>query len=167
MKIRIFYGGWILTLLATIAVVCVNKEANFWPGTVLCVGFFALSTYVLLRNKDFPFRSEALANSWIGPLIIATSEIVFSFYSHRLQTITNTEYIPSLTASILSLKQTTILSVFLIFFSACVKALFFAWIFFRYGIIHLLALIAEIPVIGNRQQRTSKDINRVGRGLSW
>lgn len=166
MKTRFFYGGWILTLVATFILVCVNKEANLWPGTVLCVGIFALSSYCLLRNTNFPYRSEALANSWIGPLFLATSEIIFSFNFHRLLPTTTTEVIPSLTAITSSLKQTTLLLVVLIFFGACVKTLLFVWLFFGYGLLHIMALIAEIPVIGKRQDWT-KSIKRYQTRWAW
>jgi hypothetical protein len=167
MKTRIFYGGWVLTLLATFAVVCINKEANIWPGTVFCVGLFALSTYCLSRNIDFPYRSEALANSWIGPFLLATSEIVFSFYSHRLLQHASSPSIPPLATSILELKHTMLALILLAFFSACVEALFVAWLFFRYGIIQIMALIAEIPVIGKRRQNWTKSIGKLPPHWGW
>ena len=166
MRPTLFQIGWILILLATIAVVCVNKEANIWPGTVFCVGLFALSTYCLFRNADFPYRSKALANSWVGPLLIATSEIVFSFYFHRLQTITNTESIPPLATSILDLKHTMIALLLLALLSACVEALFVTWLFFGYGLIHIMALIAYIPLKRTKQNR-DKGIGKYPLRWTW
>lgn len=156
MKTQIFYGGWILTVLATFVVICVNKEANIWPGTVFCVGLFALSTYCLLRNVDFPHREIGLAISWIGPLLLAVGNIVYLCYLNpAFQYFANVTLPTSATNAAMQK-----LLLWMLFFNGCVETAFMAWVTLGYGEISLIALFATIfPKSSQKRTSTWNDIH--------
>jgi hypothetical protein len=161
MKTQIFYGGWILTLLATLAAIYGDKVTSEKLVIALFFIFCAVCTFLLLRNPTFPKREAGLATSWMGPLLLAISMIVYVYYFNRtFQTLSN-QTSPT-EASLKSMDNMLITGIFL---GGCLNAALAYWVEFGHGFVLISAL--GVILFPDKSERIERDIQKYPPRWGW
>lgn len=161
MRDRIFYGGWVLTLLATFAAIYGDKVTSEQIWLTLFLLFCAACTFLLLRNPTFPKRDAGLATSWMGSLLIAVAMIVYVYYFNPTFQALSNQSSPTDT----SLKSMDNMLIAGFFLGGCLNAALAYWVEFGYGFVLMSAL--GVILFPDKSERIERDIQKYPPRWGW